>query len=343
MKILLEKPKVDSTPLFRLLNHSLDGLRCYYTLISALKLNIFEYLKTPKTLDRLSKECRCDKKLLLIFCRVLCKLRLVLRDGEKYVASSLAKTYLTKNSPFSQKFYVEDTARNVELWMNLPKILRRGPVKLKADRFFGERAVRIMAQHALCGELQKTVEIVSGLPEFMDARKLLDLGGGHGLYSIAFTKINPKLKAYVFDLPKVTEKTRQYIRMFKARRVYTISGNFFKDDFGDGYDIIFSSYNPGGKKISLIPKIYRSLKKGGLYINKQIFPDKCSNNPLLDLEWNLWVFDGMEKGEKIYSFKDDTGIDEYLKRLEKAGFKILNVYSLPTSLEGGQMIVCKKV
>jgi len=122
LKILLEKPKVDSTPLFRLLSYSLDGLRCYYTLISALKLNIFEYLKTPKTLDRLSKECRCDKKLLLIFCRVLCKLRLVLRDGEKYVASSLAKTYLTKNSPFSQKFYVEDTARNVELWMNLPKI-----------------------------------------------------------------------------------------------------------------------------------------------------------------------------------------------------------------------------
>ena len=343
MKILLEKPKVDSTPLFRLLNHSLDGLRCYYTLISALKLNIFESLKTPKTLDRLSKEYGCDKKLLLIFCRVLCKLGLVLRDGEKYVASPLAKIYLTKNSPFSQKFYIEDTARNVKLWMNLPKILRKGPVSLKAERFFSERAVHIMAQHALCGELQKTVETVASLPEFMEARRLLDLGGGHGLYSIAFTKINPKLKAYVFDLPKVTEKTRRYIRMFKARRVYTISGNFFKDDFGDNYDIIFSSYNPGGKKIGLISKIYGSLKRGGLYINKQIFPDKCSNNPLLDLEWNLWVFDGVEKGEKIYSFRGDVGMDEYLKHLEKAGFKILNVYSLPTSLEGGQMIVCKKV
>ena len=49
------------------------------------------------------------------------------------------------------------------------------------------------------------INIISELPEFKEARKLLDLGGGHGLYAITFTKSNPNLGAYVFDFPDVVE------------------------------------------------------------------------------------------------------------------------------------------
>lgn len=39
----------------------------------------------------------------------------------------------------------------------------------------------------------------------MKSRKLLDLGGGHGLYSIKFCRKNPQLSATIFDLPLAIE------------------------------------------------------------------------------------------------------------------------------------------
>ncbi len=133
-----------------------------------------------------------------------------------------------------------------------------------ASKFFAEIVIHSLAQNALLGELQRTVKIVSEFEEFKNAKKLLDLGGGHGLYAMAFTALNEKLKAYVFDLPHVVEKTKEYIRKFSADRVDVIAGDFFVDSIVSKYDVVFSSYNPGGKKAELIPKIYASLNKNGL-------------------------------------------------------------------------------
>ncbi|RLI05987.1 methyltransferase, partial [Candidatus Bathyarchaeota archaeon] len=257
----------------------------------------------------------------------------------------LSETYLTKDSPFSQQFFIKNTTKMVELWRNLPEILKKGPVKFNITEFFKERVVHSLAQNTLSGELQKTVEIVSSLPEFKTAKKLLDLGGGHGLYAIAFSILNKNLQAFVFDLPGVVEQTKEYLKKYGVERVHVIPGNFFVDDFGKDYDIIFSSYNPGGKKLELIPKIYSSLKDGGLYINKQYFPDKLEKDKtiLLDLEWCLWVFDKEEKGDRIYSFKNDATMDEYLEALENIGFKVLKILDITfADKTSNKIIICKK-
>jgi len=53
----------------------------------------------------------------------------------------------------------------------------------------------------------------------------------------------------------------------------TIPGNFYTDDFVGSYDIIFSSYNPGGKNPQITKKVYNSLNLDGLFLNKQYFPE----------------------------------------------------------------------
>lgn len=92
------------------------------------------------------------------------------------------------------------------------------------------------------GDLQRSVSAIASLSQFKNAKKLLDLGGGHGLYAIAFAQLNPNLDVSIFDLPHVAEITRDFIKRYRMKdRIKVIAGDFTKDDIGNGYDIIFAS------------------------------------------------------------------------------------------------------
>lgn len=323
-----------------LLKNTMNGFRIYCLILSAVKLGIFDILKTPKSVDEIAKQLGCNKKLLYLFCEVLKTEGLILKEDGKYKNSELAEEFFTSNSFFSQCTFIENTYENLKLWLELPEIVKNGEIKRDSSKFFADRVVHSLAQNALLGELQKTVKIISNFEEFKNAKKLLDLGGGHGLYAIAFTALNKNLQAYVFDLPHVVEKTREYIRKFSADRVDVIAGDFFVNGIGSGYDVVFSSYNPGGKKAELIPKIYASLNKNGLYVNKQYFGE-AREFTLVDLEWNLWSFN-IEKALKAYTFKDDLNFKDYIKRLKEIGFEILEVVDINPEM-GDKMIIAKKI
>lgn len=217
-----------------------------------------------------------------------------------------------------------DRLKNVERWLRLSQIMKDVPEIFEKYPFFGE-IVQSMTENARCGILQKTVKIVNENIDFEKVKKLLDLWGGHGLYAIAFSKLNKELQAFVFDSPSVTEKTKEYIKKYSAPNVGVIPGDFFEDDIGNGYDLIFSSFNPGGKVPSLIPKITEALNPGGIFVNRQVSDEKVKSNAFLELDWNLWTFEGVKKGKSIYSFENSIRFSEYIKRLEDYGFKILKI------------------
>jgi len=337
-RMLLEYPKAEGKKLMKMIEEGMNGVRTLAVLMTAVELRLFDVLQEPKRVEELSEELKCDKRLLRIFCKALCSLNLLREVDGKYFNSEIAEEFLRETSFYSQRIFIMENLReNFESWVKLKGILKSGPLKKESQEFFPER-IHSLAQNALLGELQKTVEIVSSLPEFRRAKRLLDLGGGHGLYSIAFTAVNEGLEAHVFDLPKVLEVTEEYIKKFGAERVKTIPGNFFKDDLGRDYDVVFSSYNPGGKKKELIPKIHSALREGGIYINRQIFPEK--EDPLLNLEWNLWMFENVKKGERPYTFEGDLDLQDYLSELEKNGFEILDVLKMERETF---VIIAKKV
>jgi SAM-dependent methyltransferase len=189
---------------------------------------------------------------------------------------------------------------------------------------FRDVIIPSMAEYCQCGLLQRVTGLVAGQPEFPAARRLLDIGGGHGLYSIALTEKNPGLEATVFDLPMVTDATGDFIRKHRAERVHVHPGDFFKDPLGTGYDIVFSSSNPGGKVPELIPKIASALKKGGLFINKQDL-DEGQVDPWLNLEWSMWTFHGVEKKSTRYVFSNSVPFAEYNRLLADHGFIVREV------------------
>ncbi len=103
---------------------------------------------------------------------------------------------------------------------------------------------------------------------------MLDLGGGHGYYSIAFSNAFPNLECTVFDLPQITPITRDIINRFiksntmnpNMNPIKIISGDYLKDQIDGKFDIVFSSFSRCGSDPQLIVKISNLLNPKGAFI-----------------------------------------------------------------------------
>jgi cyclopropane fatty-acyl-phospholipid synthase-like methyltransferase len=70
-------------------------------------------------------------------------------------------------------------------------------------------------------------------------RRILDLGGGSGAYSIAFAKASPDVRCEILDLPEVVPLTVEYVsRAGVSAQVRVRAGDMLRDDFGSDYDIV---------------------------------------------------------------------------------------------------------
>ncbi len=73
-------------------------------------------------------------------------------------------------------------------------------------------------------------------------RRLLDIGGGSGAYSIAFAQASPALEAELFDLATVGPIAQRHIAAAKLEdRVKVRVGDLRTDAFGSGFDLALLS------------------------------------------------------------------------------------------------------
>jgi hypothetical protein len=314
------------------------GIRQYYAVTAALDLGLFEALCTRRTAGDCARILGCKENLITLLCESLVRAGLLVKDGDLFFNAPAAETFLARDSPFCQQHAIAFQRRLAGLWADLPRILREGPVTYDREEMFSRLIIPSMAENCRCGLLQQVTGLVGAQPEFTSSSRLLDLGGGHGLYAIALCQKNPHLAATVFDLPAVTQATLASIERYRATRVSILAGDFFADPIGSGYDIIFSSSNPGGKVPSLIPKIANALNPGGLFINKQAV-DEERPDPYLSLEWNLWTFTGAAKQAQRYVFEDSVPFDDYNKRLEEHGLTVREV--IPVDAQSAMTIATK--
>jgi hypothetical protein len=187
-----------------------------------------------------------------------------------------------------------------------------------------------MAANALTGRLQDVTSVVTALPKFPLARKMIDLGGGHGLYALSLAASNKALDAVVFDMPEVIPLTQSYIDAYHLeKQVSVMGGNFFTDDIGADYDIILSSSNPSGKSLEMIPKISSALRQGGYFVNIQPGDHEPVHDAGNQLEWELWTFSGEQIPKSLWGKKKGFFTREYQQGLLDAGLQISTVKEIP--------------
>jgi hypothetical protein len=335
---LMQEPDIPPESFFSMIDTGMSGIRAIAVIIAALDLHIFDLLNKPQTISDLARKSGTDPATLAPFCEALVAMGLLRFSLNRYRVTPLASTYLDAASPFSQVHYLRKNSRMIgDIWNRLPEIIRSGPVMYPAGEFFPGISLRAMADNAVCGRLQATIQPIISLPQFSEFRKMIDLGSGHGLYAIALTQQHPYLTAYVMDLPPVIPIVEEYITAYRAERVYPITGDFFEDSIGKDYDIIFSSSNPSGKSMDLLPEIASALNHSGVFINVQSDREE-HRDPLLALEWQLWTLNGGSKGADRYTKEQSFLSEAYRHALEEQGLRITRILDIPDNYHKNTMV-----
>jgi SAM-dependent methyltransferase len=171
------------------------------------------------------------------------------------------------------------------------------------------------------------------------ALRVLDVGGGHGGYSIALARRYPRITATVFELPRVVPVTREIVAQAGlAERVSVQEGDFQRDDLGNGYDValVFGVLNgePPEGRPALIAKVYAALKPGGRIVLRDSVLDADRAGPPEAAIFALQMLLATDAGGL------DTR-DDWARWLTAAGFTPPQSISLPAGI-GSALIVADK-
>lgn len=332
-KRLLISPNSISKEFSDLIESSTEGLKKYYLIMTALEIELFERVTTPKTSQKIAQELgNYHEAMVQMFCEALTEIGVLKKLKGKYVNSSMASTYLCRSSPYYMEYTLKNIRTNIVHWTQLSDTLKNGPIIQSKQDVFGENWLISIAEWSENGAVANALKVITAHLDPKHLKRLLDLGGGHGLYSIAFTALNPQLEAYVFDLPQVEPITRKYVEAYNAKRVHILSGDFYKDSIGQNYDAIFSSYNQSCSDPTLIAKMVQALAPGG-YIILRRFKDSSREGALKILGWNLVGFEGKKIGSKPHSSGTIIDKEKYLNHLENAGLTLLGTFSVDDASE----------
>jgi hypothetical protein len=311
-----------------IMNGSAEGLKRYYIIMTALDAGLFECTITPKTAQAIAKETGGFQPIMMeMLCDVLSEIGLLSKQEDKYINSELTSTYLSKKSPHYMSVTLQNQMNNAVRWATLPSIIKNGPIMQKRDDIFGANWLRGIGEWAETGSVADVLNVVKNHVNVQRWMRLIDLGGGHGLYAIGFTALNPRLLAYVYDLPKVAPVTKAYIEEYGANRVQILSGDFTKDDIGQGYDAVFSSFNPSCNEPAMIQKIVDALAPGGDLVLRR-FKDSSREGALQRLDWNLQGFDGKKIGSRPHSSDHFVTKETYMEALKASGLIIEGTFSV---------------
>lgn len=257
----------------------LEGHQRYQVLVAALDLDLFGFLdrKGGGNRNEIAEGIGINGMFARDFLNVLVEAGLIAFDGEHYRNAPAATDFLLPESPFYQGDVVYNVVRNSS-WSDLTASLtRKEPSQGKGGAATGPSAAFIAAlgQKALRGELQAVTRAIAGWRGFANARRILDVGGGHGLYTIALCQANPDLRGVVLDQAGVVDSAQRHIADHGlSDRITAEVGDICGGSIGSGYDIVLISHLLYKFRKNLTPifdTVRTSLNPGGLFVSNHWF------------------------------------------------------------------------
>lgn len=255
----------------------LEGYQRYQALLAALDLGLFEYLDREGGGNRneIAEGIGINGLFARDFLNVLVEAGLLVLDGEHYHNATAATGFLLPQGPFFQGDVVRNVARHTS-WNDLAAALaRQDPAQGKAGTGPSAAFITALGQNALRGELQTVTRAIASWKSFHKARRLLDVGGGHGLYAIALCQANPDLRAVVLEQAGVVDTTRRHIAAYGLEDRITVEvGDIRAESLGSGHDIVLISHLLYKFRKNLAPifkSVSASLAPGGLFVSNHWF------------------------------------------------------------------------
>ena len=252
------------------------GAGAFQAIVLALRLGIFDALGDGSLAGReMAHKTGTDERGITILLDFLESCGYVRSIDGRYRNTALTKKWLLSTSPtnladmvrtwndYIFRFwgeYIEDSIRNGKPPMTLYEWFDKRPDSWRIFNSFEMAAAHWVGEN-----------VVNAVVLPPKARRLLDIGGGHGLYSIMFCRKYPQLSATIFDSHEPLNTARENINVEKmGDRISVKEGDFWVDAFGQGNDVallfnIIHHHTPE-KNVELLRKIRNALNPGGVIV-----------------------------------------------------------------------------
>ncbi len=236
----------------------------------------------------------------------------------------VAREFLTAASPWSLVPYYASLADR-PLVADFLSVLRTGRPAGWSSRPDGFDWHKAMEQEAFAREFTAAMDCrgrylaqaVAAAVPFGDRARLLDIGGGSGIYACSIAAHHPHLSAAVFDQPPVDQLAARLIaERGLADRVTVHAGNFLDDGWPRGYDVhLFSNvlHDWDAPDVAmLLERSFAALDPGGLVVIHDAFINADKTGPLPVAEYSAILMHSTQG--KCYA------TSEYEAFLAAAGF-----------------------
>lgn len=339
MSSITEKPEISPEPI----DEMIQGYRTSHILLTAIEKGVFTRLSESKSAEELAEEMETDPRTTEKFLNVLVTLGLLAKSDKEYTNTVDAETFLVEGKSHYIGNLVRITVGSNLLLSHLDEVLKNdGSLQEKEglqEYTFDEVQILGHAEWALCLELPIIFDTLKDVPEFANAKRILDLGGAHGVYSMAFAQKNPVPEVILFDQPHVIKFAKHFIAKYGMEdRIKFEVGDFNTDDIGNGYDLAFVShvfYQKNGIE-SVLGKIYDSLDENGVVILNHWVANETRTGPRISVLFDLYT-SIMNRDYHCYT------VNEYTDLLEEAGFSKVHIFDIQTPPSPSMLIVGKKV
>ena len=304
--------------------------RASAVLFTAVDLDVFSSLADGGlTPEELAGRCGARPEALRLVLEMCATSGMLARDGARYENTPTSATFLVRGRPA----FIGDGLRYARdlypAWGGLTGTVRTGTPALPPETILGDDKAKtrafVLAMH------ERAKGIGSVLPTDVDLtgrRRLLDVGGGPGTYSMALVRQTPGLTSTVLDRPGVLEVTREIVTNEGfADRVSLMPGDYLKTPFGSGFDVALLSgmmhrENADGVQL-LLKKTCEALEPGGLVIVSDVFfNDDHKNSPPFAASFALNMMLTSDHGSAHAK-------TEMVRWMEGAGFVRIEVRDLP--------------
>jgi O-methyltransferase. len=175
----------------------------------AINFKVFNYLSKPISAKEIARKIETKPEPTSRLLDMLAILGVISKKDGQYRNTTSAEEYLMEGKPT----YMGDMyTLMVDMWegeiAQLPQILKSGfPEKAAGQAFSEDYWASLTNMNARCQRAvwpNTALPIIIELPEFSSFKRMLDLGGNAGIFTVALVSRHPTLKGTVLDQPRLS-------------------------------------------------------------------------------------------------------------------------------------------
>jgi (2Fe-2S) ferredoxin/predicted O-methyltransferase YrrM len=224
------------------LMQTIRGFQESRILLTAIELDAFSAVGAGANAVEAAARMGADARAAAMLLNALVAMELLEKSGEVFRCAPAAARFFAAGAPFDARAAMGHFVNMWDRWTRLTEAVRTGTApdcEDLSDRGDEWTEPFIAAMHRIATEAAPAVVAAVGAS---GVRRILDVGGGSGAYSIAFARAEPGLRADILDLSPVLPIARRHIEAAGlSDRISTSAGDLRSDPLGLDYDLVFVS------------------------------------------------------------------------------------------------------